>query len=176
MSYFFISLYNQIFYLPKFITMKKTLIILSLAFLISSCNIFKKTVRYEHQKFLPAEVENLYLGMTLEDFLKEKPYFKDIEGNRIMSFRITYSEEGVSNKIKKITYYFDAEGEFPLYEFILEYYDAAERDRIAAQLLGEPNYNDEWLFDTEQDFKIQASTYMNKLIIVGKIEGTEWDE
>ena len=156
--------------------MKEIVVFLSLTFLITSCNIFKKTVRYEHQKYLPAEINKLYLGMPLEDFFKQKPYFKNIEGNKIMSFRITYSENGVSDAMKEITYYFDAEKEFPLYEFILDYYDAAERDKVAQNLLGEPNYDEEWMFETNQEFKIHAWKYMNKLIIVGKIKGTEWGE
>ena len=42
-------------------------ILIALFFGLSACKT-TKTVLKEHQKFLPSEISNLYLGMSLDDF------------------------------------------------------------------------------------------------------------
>ena len=75
------------------------------------------------------------------------------------------------------TYYFDNEGSFPLYELIIEYESTAARDAEADRLFGSPNFEEtEWQYDSKEGFLIHAWKFKNKLVIAGKIAGTEWDE
>jgi len=42
-------------------------------------------------------------------------------------------------------------------------------------LYGEPNFEKEWRFDSEEDFEIMVWNFAKKIVIAGRIAGTGWD-
>jgi hypothetical protein len=131
--------------------------------------------RHPVRRYLPAEVQDLYFGMPLDAFLQQKKHLSQTPQD--MSFRIVLNEGsppkggGLSN----LVYYFDAEGDQPLYELILQYPDEVSRDAVAAKLLGSPNYQDsEWRYDSGEGYTLWAWTFNTKLVMVAILPGTEW--
>jgi hypothetical protein len=128
----------------------------------------------EAQNYLPDEFSDLRFSMSLEEFKTIKKNISIPES--MMDFRIEVIENKPAKGIHEITYYFDAEGNQSLYELIIDYKSAAKRDQVAAQLLKTPNYNGkEWRYTDQNGTTIWAWTYMNKLIIVAVLKGTEWE-
>lgn len=153
---------------------KMTIISLTLLLAFSACFLQRKAQK-PHQKYLPDEFRNVYFGMPLEEFEKLKKG-TDLEQSDLMSFRISITEKKPEKAIKEVTYYFDNENEKPLYELIIEYKDATERDKVARELLGQPNSGEEWAFDTGEGFLIKAWKFDKKLVVVGELPGTEWND
>ena len=130
------------------------------------------------ERHLPKEMEaKTEFGMPLNEFLsfKNSKVEKQETG---MGFRHVYYEEITGKDIAYIVYYFDADGEKPLYEVLIGYHDQQKRDAVARQLLGEPNSenNTEWQLKPEKGYEIKAWTYKDKLIITALIPETEWYE
>lgn len=165
--------------------MRKLLLLLMCVVLVAGCNIHRNsrakyngapgTSKHNKQlKYIPEEFRNLYLGMPLEEAKKARPEMSVVAG--VMSFRQEYVEEINKGDIQQVVYYFDSEGEQILYEFIIDYKTESSRNIDADKLLGEPNFANEkeWLYNSGEGFKIHAWTFKKKLVIVGKIVGTEW--
>ena len=128
------------------------------------------------QKYFPDEFKNLWFGMSISDFRKATKV-KLTPEPALMSFRIEYVQNEFDNpELKEVTYYFDDDGENPLYEMIIEYHSASQRDRVAASVLGPPNEGEEWKFDSGEGFDLRAWQFRNKLVIIGVLPGTEWEE
>jgi hypothetical protein len=152
--------------------MKNLILVMSLALLCSAG--FGQTKK-ESKGFLPKEYKKLYFGMSWEEFQKKKKTGM-VEVDNIMSFRMVYTENPENSNIKEVTYYFDAEGSFPFYEIIIDYFNESIRDEAADNLFGSPNNGEEWLFERPESFDIKAWKFNNKLVIVGVLPGTEWEE
>ena len=147
--------------------MKRILILPVLFLFLFSC---------QTQRYLPETVdEAIHFGMSLDDF-------KALKGDKVslvedeMTFRATYLEEINSGGLEYIGYYFDMDNHKPLYEVILIYKDEAQRDKVAKELLGEPNAEGgkEWRITPKKGDPIMAWTYKKKLIIAAQIPETEW--
>lgn len=160
----------------------KTYLIFSIFVLIlagTSCKTTNKGVKANpharQQQYLPVDFKNLYFGMSMDEFKKIRGVEIARSGGS-MDFRVEYTESMFKNPlIKEVTYYFDAENHYPLYELIITYANADERDKVAARYLGSPNNGDEWRFPSGEGFDIKAWKFDNKLVIIGKLLGTEWD-
>ena len=140
--------------------------------MLSSCGTSKKLTK-AHQKYLPVEVRDLYFGMAQQEALSKHPQAEFAQDE---NFRKVYIEQVNSDDLEFIVYYFDVEPTQILYEFILNYKNEQARDKVAADLLGKPNYkNTEWLFETEEGFLINAWKFKNRLVLAAKIAGTEWE-
>ena len=128
------------------------------------------------KKYLPKEIKKLKFGTPKTEVLstrKNAELSKDNEYN----FREVYSEQVDTGGIDFIVYYFDNEGDQPLYEVIINYDTEADRDKVVKKLLGAPNYKEkEWKFDIGGPYPLHAWTYKNKLIFAMPIKGTEWEE
>jgi hypothetical protein len=115
--------------------------------------------------------------MSLKDFEKiknnETKMFDDG-----YDFRTVYIENIVNHaEIKNIGYYFDNDGEKPLYEIILIYKNEELRDIAAKKIFGEPNYKEkEWRITRKKSYNLWAWSFKTKLIIVGMIPETEWSD
>ncbi|MCB0737348.1 MAG: hypothetical protein KDC92_07535 [Bacteroidetes bacterium] len=136
---------------------------------ISSCSVFKR----KQKRYLPDNIDkNVHFGMSLKEF-------KNLKGNKVSlyaeeSFRKAYLENLNDDELVSIVYYFDEDGDKPLYEVILDYKDKNGRDEEAAELFGDPNDGDEWSFKEAKPWPIKAWTYKSKLIVVAVIPNTEW--
>jgi hypothetical protein len=152
--------------------MKRLLLFTTLSLLFVACGNRQKEKRY-----LPTEVaEEVYFNMPLDDF-------KALKGSKVeqiddgMSFRKVFFEQQNDGLVEFLGYYFDTEGESPLYEVIIGYKEEASVGAESVKLLGEPNYKEkEWKFEVNKSFDILAWTYEKKLIIVALIPDTEWYE
>lgn len=149
--------------------MTRLLFIGFLALILSSCGT-SKNYSDLYPKGLDSKVS---LGMPLDDFLQLRGISTDDLTDD--TFRKIYVEPSKSEDITDIVYYFDADGDQPLYEMIFIYKDEAKRDAEAEKLLGEPNDGEEWKLE-RKPYDILAWKYKNKLILVAVIPETEWAE
>ena len=166
----------------------KARIILGLIMIItiSSCSSSKKTSKkgetpekvavndgHSSSIYIPEELRHLYLGMPFKEFFSQ---YQAVSVSEIMQFRKSVVLKNYSDKIKELTLYFDNEGTFPLYEFIIDYKDVAERDKVINELYGKPNFKEkEWEFDSEEGYPVRVWTFENKIIVAGFMAGTEWE-
>ena len=130
----------------------------------------------QQQKFLPKVVKKLYFGMPMEEFaLKKKRLPTDKLEREAIRYRWleTFSQK---SDIAAAVYYFDLDGNKPLYEIVLFYRNIPARTKFLEKTFGPPNYNEvEWKFPTGEGFILRAWNYEDRLVIVGAIEGTEWE-
>lgn len=157
--------------------------------LISSCGSKKQVTQLEGHdvqwKYIPAEFHTTFLGMELVDFREARPNARK-EPNETDSFRDMYIEyPPEASGVFQVVYYIDTNHEvekekdrvLKLYEYIFEYSSSDKRDRLVDPVLGSPNFNEtEWMFDSEEGFMIHCWKFQNKLVVVGKIAGTEWGD
>lgn len=141
-------------------------------FLLSGCSAGKKI---SHQKYFPSAWHNVHFGMAKADFLKAHPNAKMEQDD---GFRTVYIETLDSEELEAAVYYFDNDETELFYEIILVYKSEELRDDASKTLLGKPNYENgsAWMNSSKEGFRIHAWTFKTKLIIVGKIDGTEWAE
>ena len=126
------------------------------------------------QKYLPYPFKYLYLGMPIEEFKKANPKAK-IQEHNALNYRIVAEEFSPSSEIKEIIYYFDTEDQNPLFELIIEYNDTTQHDKVVKELYGEPNFhNNRWKIDVHEGFDMMIWEHETKLVIVGKIDHTEY--
>ncbi|XOV65990.1 MAG: hypothetical protein ACFHU9_10175 [Fluviicola sp.] len=143
--------------------------IIFLVLLITSC----ATSRTYGKKYPEQLNKDVDFNMSLADFNALKGSKTD--NMKDDTFRWVYVEEIADDKMTNIVYYFDKDGNQPLYEMIFIYNDTIARDEAADKLLGVPNNGQEWRF--EQDpYPLTAWKYKNKLVLAAVIPQTEWDE
>ncbi|RME91948.1 MAG: hypothetical protein D6772_17600 [Bacteroidetes bacterium] len=117
----------------------------------------------------------VYFNMPRKEFLQRQPHLEEL--SQRVSFRRVYIDTATAAPLDYIVYYFDKDRHEPLYEVILAFQDTISRDQTAAKLLGPPNYEgDEWYVPRDSAFDYSAWRFQNKLVIIGRIEGTEWAE
>ncbi|PKA83899.1 hypothetical protein ATE92_2068 [Ulvibacter sp. MAR_2010_11] len=115
--------------------------------------------------------KEIYYGMPLSEFEQNIEGAELVEEN---SFRIVFIQKLTTKEIQKIVYYFDLDGEKPLYEIIITYSNLQQPVNIAHSLFGEPNFDQtEWRVHTNEH-KIWSWVFKEKLVIVANIPDTEW--
>jgi len=125
------------------------------------------------RRFFPPEVQNLYFGMPINEFLGVRKNLSRVAEQD--AFRDILVEEYQGEQAEQGVYYFDTDGDMPLYEIILEYPTEKDRDRVASEYLGAPNYQDaEWRHESGEGYTIWAWTFKKKLIIAAILPDTEW--
>jgi hypothetical protein len=130
------------------------------------------------EDYLPNGLELFYMGMSYADFLTVVG--KAPRSITDSSFRreVTY---GVQNQpFERIIFYFDLDGEMPLYKFILEFPGAFDIHRYAVKKYGNANLKDEWRFDTGKGYFVRIWTFRfffkQRLVIAGAMPGTEEED
>jgi hypothetical protein len=148
-------------------------IFLLVSFLFFECLAWSQPLRKE---FLPEELRGVKLGMSEKKLLRKRGNMLEVYPEQV-NFRKAYMQTNVSENVEYLVFFTDADGKKPLYEIIIRYKNIHVLDRFAAELLGEPNYEQtEWRYDTGKGFIVWAWKFENKLVLVGMIEDTEWDE
>ena len=150
--------------------MKKRLFYLVCALVLTSCGVQKNVYKDITPKALSSGV---YFDMPLADFKDLKSLSDDAFTDD--EFRTVYVEENLQGDVSDIVYYFDKDGDAPLYEMIFIYRDTLVRDAEAAELLGAPNEGAEWNLK-RSPYDIKAWTFKSKLILTALIPLTEWAE
>jgi serine/threonine protein kinase len=117
---------------------------------------------------------NLYLGMAYDNFQKLKSV-DQMQRSTQLDFRTELTETVEDEQIESITYYFDNDGNQPLYEFIIKYKPDFNLQNYAISKYGSPNFQKEWSFKSNEGFDIRVWTFESKLVIAGLIAGTEYN-
>ena len=127
-----------------------------------------------YQKHYPEQLsKKVDFDMPLSDF-------NDLKGTSASdmkdeSFRYVYVEEISDSELANIVYYFDKDGDQPLYEMIFVYKDTNTLNTAADKLLGDPNYGEEWRLE-KKPYVLTAWKYKTKLVLAALIPNTEWAE
>lgn len=121
--------------------------------------------------------QGLYLGLSQEEFQKIRPNAE--ENSDGYDFRTIFVDDAFSERFMNVIYYFDKDGDKPLYEFIMILNPSLDADELAKEHFGLPNYQDkEWRFppvQTDLPFTLAAWTYKNKIVIAATMINTEWE-
>lgn len=157
--------------------MKKTILFaLLLAISFSACKSSKtgeSVATMDIRKiYVPQQVKDTYFGLSRTDFLKMRT--SNVEVSDIVDFRTEITETFSKGDVKNITYYFDKDGNQPLYEYIVEYNDNINVKEIANAKFGTPNSEGEWLMDSKEGYQIKAWTFNQKIVIAAAMNQTEW--
>ncbi|MCR9170969.1 MAG: hypothetical protein NXI10_00640 [bacterium] len=148
----------------------KTLLPLALLALLTSSCASTRSYGKKYPEQLHKEVD---FNMSLADFNSLKgTQTSDMKDD---SFRWVYLESIEDEKMTDIVYYFDKDGDQPLYEMIFIYKDTVARNEAADKLLGAPNDGEEWRI-VQEPYTLTAWKYKNKLVMAALIPNTEWDE
>ncbi len=143
--------------------------------LLTACSGTKSTTKKQpHLKYLPTAVHNTPFNMSMADFKTVHPDAKFLPANAdAFRYEVIVKHEA---PLENVGYYFDADAHNPLYEFILIYNSEAERDKVAKELFGAPNYKEkEWRYPSGEGYTIWAWTFKKKLIIAAVLPNTEWE-
>jgi hypothetical protein len=140
---------------------------LLLPFITLAQNFNPKTV-------LPKSLTKYSFGMNLDEFTKKN---KSATGtSETMSFRLEYQEKDADKDIKRVTYYFDAENNKPLYEMIIEFTNAEALNAHCSKKLGAPNDDKQWKWKTKEGYTFKAWRFSNTLVLAIGLPSTEWEK
>ena len=117
----------------------------------------------------------IYLGSSKLALLDKCPDCVNQKSN--MPFRNVYMTEVHDKRFESVIFYTSTPG-LKLYEMILLAKPGQDINRIAKDLLGSPNTNNEWRFSPDEtglNFMLAMWIYKNKLIIAGSLAGSEWE-
>lgn len=150
--------------------MKKILLLAVLSAILAAPLMAQKKMTYK--KIFPKEFRKKYKpGMSLEAFQQKHP---ELKSDNTFNFRTTFDIMNPTNEVKELTLYFDEENNKPLYELIIDFHDAAARDKMAAKAYGPPNSGKDWKWTMPDGVKAKAWVFMNKLVVAIAYPGTEW--
>jgi hypothetical protein len=136
-------------------------------FIIQAQNFNPRTV-------LPKSLSKYNFGMSLDNFTDKNKLATPAKTKQ--SFRIEYQDLASVDDIKKVTYYFDAENEKPLYEMIIEFADTKSLDAHCSQKLGQPNDGKGWKRTTREGYTFKAWRFGNTLVLALGLPSTEWEK
>ena len=153
-----------------------SLLLLGTVLTLGACKSSEKASSKKANPYLPERLQNIDFKWPMQRVAD----IRDLRSEDMVDeqFRVAVYQHVKQGAIEGVAYYFDGEGEKPLYELIVQYVDEPARDAAAKQLLGAPNYenNKEWLLDTGRGYKLRAWKFKTKLVLVALLPGTEWYE
>ncbi len=150
--------------------MKKIMLILLSFILLSTCSWAQ-----EEESYYPDGLSGVELGMSLKSFVEQNKGMPS-KVNDSFDFRKEIILKYEDKDFTQVTYYFDLDGDMPLYEMIIEYPEGVDVSGIATGLYGDANYGSKWKTLTEMDYFVISWVFENKLVIVATLEGTEMAE
>lgn len=116
------------------------------------------------------------LGATEASLYQLKPALPAPDS--LMGFRREAVEKINKDGITGITYYFDGDGERPLYEIIIEFASEQLRTEAAEMMFGPANYPDRpdhWIAGAHENVVSLIWAFNSKIVIAANLPGTEWD-
>ena len=124
------------------------------------------------KKYLPTEVSNLFLGMSVADLRKLRPTVSKPKDE----FDINLIEKVKTGLVNEITYQFNPQ-DSSVSEFMIQYKKKTDAFKIAYKLFGKPNFvgdgfNERWKFDLADGMKIVIWIYNSKICILDNGDGT----
>jgi len=135
---------------------------------------FIQAQNFNAKTILPKSLSKYSFGMSLDNFTgKNNAATRIVTGT---SFRIEYQDITPAKDIKKVTYYFDAENNQPLYEMIIEFNDQQSLNNHCSQKLGSPNDGKQWKRTTKEGYTFKAWRFSNTLVYAMGLPSTEWEK
>lgn len=136
-------------------------------------------------QYLPAYLENVYMGMPLSDFSMIKDtLMMDVTDNvpdMWYGVREDVGDEGIS----EITYKFDKEEngvnmERPLYQVNIVFSNPDTENEFLQEKFGTPDKvkspaQKEWTFKTNKNYSLIINQTNNEVQIISTMPGTEWE-
>jgi|GEM_PF-3183957 len=135
---------------------------------------FIQAQSFNAKAILPKALSKYSFGMSLDNFTNKNKVATAVENG--MSFRLEYQDAAPAKDIKKVTYYFDAENNKPLYEMIIEFKDLQSLDAHCSQKLGTPNDGKQWTQTTKEGYTFKAWRFGNTLVYALGLPSTEWEK
>ena len=154
--------------------MKKISILIYFCCLLMPCIITAQN--FNPYSVVPASLSKYKFGMALDSFkIKNKNALTATAGAN--DFRIESTDTKAGNDFNRVTFYFDAENNKPLYEMIIEYKDVNKLNAYCKSKLKTPNdEGDKWKWATKEGYVFKAWTFGKKLVFALVLPNTEWDE
>jgi hypothetical protein len=123
--------------------------------------------------YLPPCVADLTLGMPMADV---EPLHTMTAPDTLLDFRLQREQAFDAGPISNVTFYFDGDlPGHPLYELIVEWRIAPERDLWVKATLGAPNAGDQWSVPGLA-WPVRAWVFDNRYVVAAGMPGTEWSE
>ncbi len=119
--------------------------------LLVGCAVVPTTAEYQ-QKYFPEGINDVYLGMTYRflDKTREGTGLELVSAGSDSTI-LAYQELHTDKEFEKVVYFFDNEGDQPLYEMAIEYPENINPEEVAGKLYGRPNADEgEWYFEDER--------------------------
>ena len=120
-------------------------------------------------------LEGATLGMTMADFRETRPQLKPDDGGFRTDFQQNYNKDG----LESVIFYFDNDGEKPLYEIIVKFDNQATREAVINADLGEPNYPakaDHWvIYNGGPGNTVLAWAFGGSFVLAADVAKSEWD-
>ncbi|MEI6410020.1 MAG: hypothetical protein WCR52_11595 [Bacteroidota bacterium] len=117
----------------------------------------------------------LSLGTSKAEFVRQKPTINRFDDK--MGFRLETTETVGIDGLESVTYYFDMDGEQPLYELILAFSTEALRTAVTEKMFGPANYPnkpDHWILGAENGVISIGWSSGPSYSIAANIPFTEW--
>lgn len=123
--------------------------------------------------YMPPCVADLSLGMLMADV---EPLHAMTAPDTLLDFRLQREQAFESGPVSEVTYYFDGDlPGHPLYELIVEWRSAQDRDVWVKTALGAPNAGDQWSI-SGLAWPARAWVFDNRFVVAAAMPGTEWAE
>lgn len=123
--------------------------------------------------YLPPCVADLALGMPMAEV---EPLHAMSSPDTLLDFRLQREQAFETGPVANVIYYFDGDlPGHPLYELIVEWRTAVERDRWVSATLGAPNAGDQWSI-AGLDWPARAWVFSTRYVVAAAMPGTEWAE
>lgn len=135
--------------------------------------LFAGAQNFNPKNVLPKTLTKYSFGMSLDNFTDKNKMATAVDGGQ--SFRIEYQDNAPSKEIKKVTYYFDADNNRPLYEMIIEFNDLQSLNAHCSDKLGNPNDGKQWKRTTKEGYTFKAWRFSNTLVYALGLPSTEWE-
>ena len=148
-----------------------------LGILVFACSAFAmgQTATERSYNRLIKTLGRLSIGTTQADFLQQKPDLGQPDG--AMGFRNEIVETIEQDGLQSVTYYFDNDGNQPLYELILEFSSPELRSAVIEKLFGPANHPeapDHWILGVQDEVVSLGWMFASKFVLAANLPGTEW--
>ena len=143
-----------------------------------------KTTAQDQTFTLPAGIPaGVAFGMPVSAFTQVVD-MRTMKSDNTRDWRTVYFQPSSDPDIRALIYYISKEvADQPLYEIIIQYASEELAKTKAVEYFGAPNHSaaeddpkEEWRFNVPNEFARWVWVYKDKLVLVARVPGTEWDE
>jgi hypothetical protein len=129
----------------------------------------------EYAKEMEKIFNGIRIGLPVDSVKLALPGIKKVGGG--MDFRDEYLYNVKKNGLQEVTFYFDKDGEKPLYEIIFEFKDADSTHQLVRMMFGEPSHptlDDHWVLGLgENGISSLVWTFENRMVLAVNLPDTE---